>query len=107
MKKQANVIPVNYKNTMWEKGILSPDLLRDTVLFLIGKNVGLHAGDDHHVLWRHSPWQPSQFSFQNNHKGVRCIVYTEDTVTKTHDWGINRMCKSKKINWIYPSSDIS
>ena len=49
---------------------------------LIGINCGLCAGDEHRVLRRHSPWKQSQFSFQNNDKGVRCIVYTEDTVTK-------------------------
>ena len=109
-KKQAEVIPMNFENLLWERGILgedSPDKLRDTVLFLIGINCGLRAGDEHQALRRQSPWKTSQFSFQNNDKGVHCIVYTEDAITKTHDGGLNSMRKTKKITWIYPSSNIS
>ena len=110
VKKQAAVIPLNFQDKLWEQGLLgddSPDKLRDTVLFLIGTNVGLRAGDEHQALRRHCPWQPSQITFKKNDKGVRCAVYTEDTVTKTHDGGLNSMRKSKKISWIYPSSDIT
>ena len=110
VKRQANVIPLDFESKLWEKGLLgedSPDKLRDTVLFLIGINVGLRAGDEHQALRRHSPWKNSQITFQKNDKGVRCAVYTEDTVTKTHDGGLNSMRRSKKISWIYPSKNIS
>ena len=110
VKKQAAVIPIEFESEMWKKGILgedTPDKLRDTVLFLIGINIGLRAGDEYQALRRHSPFKPSQFSFQKNDKGVRCIVYTEDTVAKTHDGGLNSMRKSKKVSWIYPSSETS
>ena len=109
-KKQAGVIPMNFEDEMWKEGLLgedTPDKLRDTVLFLIGINLGLRAGDEHQSLRRHSPLKPSQFSFQKNDKGIRCIVYTEDTVTKTHDGGLNSMRKTKKVSWIYPSNEIS
>ena len=39
---------------------------------------------------------PSQLSFKRNQKGVRCLVYTEDNSTKTHDGGIKDMRKEKK-----------
>ena len=110
VKKQAQVLSLDFESKMWERGILgedTPDKLRDTVLFLIGTNVGLRAGDEHQALRRYSPWQPSQFTFQRNDKGVRCVVYTEDTVTKTHDGGLNSMRKTKKVAWIYPSSNVS
>ena len=110
VKNQAGVIPMGFENSMWEPGVLgedSPDKLRDTVLFLIGINCGLHAGDEHQALRRHSPWKNSQISFQKNEKGVRCVVYTEDTVTKTYDGGLNSMRKTRKVSWIYPSNNIS
>ena len=52
-RKQASVIPFNYENELWKRGLLgedSPDKLRDTVLFLLGINLGLRAGDEHHQL---------------------------------------------------------
>ena len=54
-------------------------------LFLIRINIGLGVGDEHHFLHHHSPDLPSQFSFQLNEKGQRCLVYTKDNVTKTND----------------------
>ena len=33
----------------------------------------------------------SQFSFKHNELGVSCLVYTEDTITKTNDGGIDSM----------------
>ena len=63
VKKQASVIPMNFENVLWECGILgedSPDKLQDTVLFLIGINCGLHAGDEYQALRRHSPLKESQ-----------------------------------------------
>ena len=84
----------------------SPDKLRSTVLFLLDINLGLRAGDKHYYLCRHSPYLESQLTFKMNDQGVRCLVYQEDTVTKTHDGGLNSMRKDRKIVWVYPSSNI-
>ena len=46
-------------------------------------------------------------NFSKNSKAVRCVVYTEDTVTKTHDGGLNSMTKTQKTSWIYLSSEIT
>ena len=53
VKRQASVISFDNKTKLWESGLLgedSPDKLRDTVLFLLGINLGLRAGDEHHQL---------------------------------------------------------
>ena len=53
VKRQANVITYEYENMLWDKNILgkqNPDQLRQTVMFLIGINCGLRAGDEHHDL---------------------------------------------------------
>ena len=110
VKRQASVILLDYENELWSHGLLgedSPDKLRDTVLFLLGINLGLRAGDEHQNLRRHSPWKDSQLIFKHNDKGVRCLVYTEDMITKTHDGGLNSLRKEKKVVWVYPSSDIT
>ena len=84
---------------MWDNGILgewNPEQLRDTVLFLIGLHVGLHAGDEQYSLWCDGHI-PSQIQFKRNESGVRCLVYTEDSVTKTNDGGLSSMNKERKV----------
>ena len=85
----------------------TPDRLQDTVLFLIGINYGLRAGDEHYDLRCTTPEKESQFSFQKNLKGQSCIVYTEDTITKTSDGGLASMRKDRKKVWIYPSDNVN
>ena len=95
---------------MWDQNILvenSPDKLRDTVLFLIGINCGLRAGDEHYDLRRDTIDRKSQFEFKHNDSAVRCLVYTEDIVTKMHDRGLNSMRKERKIIWVNPSQDVN
>ena len=52
-KRQANLLSLEEENRLWHSGVLgedNPDILRRTVLFLIGINVGLRAGDEHYNL---------------------------------------------------------
>ena len=110
VKRQAQVISYEFEKQLWERNILgedSPDKLRDTVLFLIGINCGLRAGDEHHDLRRETPTMKLQFAFQRNDDGKQCLVYTEDTVMKTNDGGMSSMKKQRKVVWIYPSENIN
>ena len=104
------MISYDFENLLWDKSVLGeqdPDILRDTVLFSIGINYGLRAGDEHYYLRRSTPEKESQFTFQHNSVGKRCVVYTEDTITKTNDGGLANMRKDRKIVWIYPSDNIN
>ena len=67
-----------------------PDQLCDTVLFLLGINLGLIAVKEHYALRHDSDSKPSQLSFERDCSGTRCLVYREDSVTKTNDggWGL-------------------
>ena len=106
VKKQAEVISMDFENLLWEKGILgedTPDKLRSTIFFLIGINCGLRAGDEHYDLRRDGPTKKSQFSFKRNDKGDRCVVYEEDSITKTNDGGLASIRKDRKIVWINPN----
>ena len=110
IKRQAQVIGYETEEFLWSSGILgedTPDKLRNTVLFLIGINVLLRAVDEHYSLRRPFPNYPSQLSFETNQAGVKCLVYREDHITKTHDGGLNDMRKDRKIVWVYPSEDVT
>ena len=58
---------------------------------------------EHYHLRRLLPDKPSQLSFQRDSNGTRCLVYTEDTVTKTHDGSLKDMRRDRKIVWVYPN----
>ena len=108
VRKQANYIDYSVENDLWDKGILgegNPDELRDTVLFLLGINLGLRAGDEHYNLRRNGIDKPSQLSFERARYGKCCLVYREDNVTKTNDGGLNSLRKEHKIVWVYPSEN--
>ena len=94
VKKQAENITYDYEDKLWESKVLgddTPDKLRRTCLFLIGINCYLRASDEHYNLRHDTPTRRSQFIFRRNFLGVRCLVYEEDTVTKTNDGGLANM----------------
>ena len=63
----------------------------------------MRAGDEHYELRRDGPKKMSPFSFKRNDRGVRCVIYEEDTITKTNDGGLNSLQKDRKIVWINPN----
>ena len=106
--KRTEFLSLEKENSLWEQGILgegNPAQLHDTVLFLIGMNIGLRAGDEHYNLHRDGPDLPSQMQFKRNDEEVQCLVYTEDCVTKTNDGGLKDMHKEHKVVWVYPSKN--
>ena len=110
VKKQAALISYEYEECMWNRGVLgedTPDKLRSTLLFLLGINLALRAVDEHYQLRRAMPNKPSQLAVECNSQGTKCVVYREDTCTKTNDGGLLQMRKERKIVWIYPSKNIN
>ena len=73
------------------------------MLFLLGVNLALRAGDEHYLLRREMPNKASQLSFERDSRGIRCLVYREDTGTKTNDGGLKQMRKERKVVWVYPT----
>ena len=47
----------------------------------------------------------SQVQFNFNSNGKRCLVYTEDTGTKSNDGGLGHMKINRKVVWVCPSKD--
>ena len=108
VKKQAELITPDFEEKLWQDHVLgeqTPDQLRSTVLFLLGINLALHAGDEHYDLRRNTESKPSQIQFKRDSKNVCCLVYTEDTTTKANDGGLKHMRNERKIVWVYPSND--
>ena len=94
VKEQAGMISLDIESQLWESGVLweeTPDQLRSTVLFILGLNLGLCAGDEHYALHRDTKDNASQLSFKKNYKGANCLVYQEDNVTKTNDGGFKHI----------------
>ena len=111
VKKQAEFITEEYENQLWRSGTLgedTPEKMHNTVLFLLGINLALRAGDEHYDLRRDSPDRKSQISFERNtESGKRCLVYREDTVTKTNDGELSNLKKERKVVWVFPSTAIN
>ena len=109
VRHQAEVISLEFENTLWEKSILGedhPDKLSNTVLHLLGVNCVLCAGDEHYGLRRSGGETTSQLSFEENSMNVKCLVYRKDSVTKTDLGGVRDMKKERKIMWIKPSRNL-
>ena len=101
---------LEFENNLWSKGILGedkPDKLRNTVCFMLGLHLGLRAGDEHYDLRRDTLEKPSQLQFKVDSNGVKCLVYKEDSVTKTNDGGLKHMRKERKVVWIHPSENVN
>ena len=108
VKRQAEYISLDFEDKLWNYGILgedSPDKLRDTVLFLLGINLALCAGDEHYDLRHNTDNKPSQLAFKRDSSGVKSLVYSEDTTTKTNDGGLKSMKKERKVVWVYRSKN--
>ena len=83
--RKAEVLIVMEEDILWSSGLLgceNPEMLLNTVVFVIGEGFALRAGKEHHKL-RSPPFQ-SQFSFHHDQNDVLYIRYTEDIGLKTN-----------------------
>ena len=106
--KRVEVISMEYESKLWEHNVLgedSADKLRNTTLYLIGFNCTFRAGDEHYALHCPGDCIGSQFTFEKNVDGVRCLVYHKDFVIKTNKGHLKDMTKEHKVVWIKPNND--
>lgn len=103
--KQADIITPEQEEELWQSGILGKDkplqLLR-TVLYLLGINLALRAGQEHHAL--RSIGRDSQLSF-GVRNGQRIMIYKEDPGTKTNQGGLRHKKTPGKVVTIYPAEN--
>ena len=106
--KKADIVEFEDENSLWTNGILgshNPQVLLNTVVYMLGLHCALRAGKEHRSL-RRIPFD-SQFDYKTDSAGVTFIRYTEDFGLKTNKGGL----KYRKTDWktvdIHPSSNIS
>ena len=61
------------------------------------------------IILRHEmPDKKSQLQFEMSKVGDHCLVYYEDTSTKSDDGGLKNMKVDRKIVWVHPNkSDVN
>ena len=57
------------------------------------------------MLCRDMPNKASLLSFERDSRGIRCLVYCEDTGTKTNDTGLKQVRKECKVVWVFPNNE--
>ena len=67
-------------------GIHSPEVLLNTIVFMLGKSYALRAGKEHHTLC--SPLFSSQFKFLHDETGQVFLRYNEEISLKTNKGGL-------------------
>lgn len=86
-RKRAEVISGEQEEYMWKHNILgtdTPQKLQDTLLFLLGLNFALRAGQEHRNL---RVGQYSQISVMKERNGLKYLEYKEN-VSKTNRGGL-------------------
>ena len=102
VKKAQLLLPFD-EEYLWSLGLLgtqNPEVLLNTLVFMIGKGCALHAAKEHYAL--HAPPFSSQFSFLRDEHGQIFVRYKEEIGFKTNKGGIkHRKIEPKEVD-IYP-----
>ena len=101
--KKAQILSHTDEDYLWSAGLLgchTPDILLNTVVFMIGKGFALRAGKEHHCL--RSPPNGSQFEFLHDSDGSTFIRYREEIGLKTNKGGLKHRKVDPKIVDMYP-----
>ena len=107
--KHATPVSIEMEEVMWENAILgesNPDQLRNTLLYMLGINLCLRGGEEHKKLRR--PGFDPQIVVTSDSKGYKCLLYVEDTCTKTRQGGLTtKESHDPKRVYVYPNIDQS
>ena len=101
--KKAQILMSFDEEYLWSLGLLGthcPEVLLNTLLFMIGKGCALCAAKEHYPL-RVPPFS-SQFSFMTDEEGQIFVRYKEELGFKTNKGGIkHRKIEPKEVD-VYP-----
>lgn len=92
---QENLITQEQENYLWEHGFLgseNAELLRDTLVWVLGIQFALRAGQEH----RNLTLRNSQLSLQCDELGREFLQYTED-ISKTNNGGLSHLRIKRKV----------
>ncbi|XP_021360810.1 zinc finger MYM-type protein 2-like [Mizuhopecten yessoensis] len=102
-KKQAEIITEEQEQLMWEKGVLgtdTPEKLLNTLVYQLGLNLSLRAGQEHRNL-RCGPY--SQITVKQDSAGKTYLEYRED-VSKTNAGGLLHRKVTPKVTRAYENT---
>ena len=105
--RQAEVLTFTDEDLLWCLGLLgthSPEVLVNTVVFMLGLSCSLRAGKEHRIL-RSIPFH-SQFKFLYDNEGKMYLQYTEDVGLKTNKGGLKHRGVQQKVVEVYCSSNL-
>lgn len=92
---QAEVITPDQMEYLWQNGFLgsdTPELLRNTILFVFGNCFALRAGQEH----RNLRMKNSQLSLHTDESGAEYLQYVED-VSKSNNGGLAHLRIKNKV----------
>ena len=92
---QAEVITPDQMEYLWQNGFLgsdTPELLRNTILFVFGNCFALRAGQEH----RNLRMKNSQLSLHTDEFGAEYLQYVED-VSKSNNGGLAHLRIKNKV----------
>ena len=102
-KKKADVISTEQEEIMWQNGILgtdTPQKLLDTLVYSLGLNFALRAGQEHRNL---RVGALSQIKVVTDEHGTQYLEYRED-VSKTNRGGLKHRKMDPKVTRAYANS---
>ncbi|OWF34689.1 uncharacterized protein KIAA1958-like [Mizuhopecten yessoensis] len=102
-KKQAEIITEEQEQLMWEKGVMgtdTPEKLLNTLVYQLGLNFALRAGQEHRNL-RCGPY--SQITVKQDSDGKTYLEYRED-VSKTNAGGLLHRKVTPKVTRAYENT---
>ena len=100
--RKAEILTFTDEDLLWSLGLLgchSPQVLSNTVLFMLGLTCALRAGKEHHSL-RSIPFR-SQFQVMHDSGGHTYLRYTEDVGLKTNKGGLKHRNVDSKVVDVY------
>ena len=103
--KSAMPVSVTTEDKLWKKCKLGKEngyQLIKTVMFLLGVNLGLRGGGNEHKRLRRSGFGPQVIVTQYS-DGFKCLKFTEDPQSKTHQGGISSRVTPPNIIYAYPN----
>ena len=107
VRKSSEIITPRVERTLIDSGVIgldTPQKLLNGVIYFLGIYLALRGVAEHNNLRR--PGCNPQIKVTTDSRGIKCLVYREDPLSKTNQGGLNARAKESKVVYVYPTTDI-